>query len=359
MKKINIPVEKLNVIAFKLFLGMGLNEKDATYAADVLLETDRRGVDTHGVARLSFYYWCVRSGSVATDAHLHVLKDDTPYLMVDAGNGLGITMAPQAVDLAIQKAKEHGICVMGVQNSNHFGAAGYYTAKCVEQGFISMVCSNSGPTMAPIGGKDKIHGNSPWSIAIPGGTRYPDPVMFDMACSEVARGKLETAEREGNPVPLGWGVDRYGEPCTDPTEILKNGSLLPFGGIKGYCITILVEALSSLLTFSSFGKGLNMSSGKMNTSHFVLLMDPRKFGDLSMYKNSIDEYVGSIKNSPLASGVEEIIVPGELEARKIQHRSKYGLDLDEAIVASLVEVGIKTGLLSEGQGFAEMMAWER
>jgi LDH2 family malate/lactate/ureidoglycolate dehydrogenase len=121
--------------------------------------------------------------------------------MVDADNGLGIVMAPQAVELAIRKAKERGSCVMGVQNSSHFGAAGYYTAKCVEQGLIAMVCSNSGPTMAPVGGRSRTLGNSPWSVGIPGGMRHPDPVMFDMACSEVARGKLETAEREANRLP--------------------------------------------------------------------------------------------------------------------------------------------------------------
>jgi LDH2 family malate/lactate/ureidoglycolate dehydrogenase len=186
--------------------------------------------------------------------------------------------------------------------------------------------------------------------------RHPDPVMFDMACSEVARGKLETAEREGKQVPLGWGIDGNGEPSTDPTEILKNGSLLPFGGIKGYCITILVEALSSMLTFSTFGKGIHMGE-RMNTGHFVLLLDPERFGDPVLYRNSIDEYVDSIKNAPLAPGAEEIIVPGELEARSIRNRTENGMQLDEAVASSLAEVAIKIGLLSEGQGFDDMLTW--
>ena len=356
MMKTTISITQLSSILFKLFSGMGYSDKEAAYAADILVETDRRGIDTHGVARMGFYHMCVETNRVKKDAKLHILRDDPPFLMVDADNGLGIIMAPQAVDLALQKAGEHGICVMGVQNSNHFGAAGYYTAKCANQGFVAMVCSNSGPIMAPIGGKDKVLGNSPWSIAIPGGIRHPHPLMFDMATSEVARGKFETAEREGKQVPLGWGVDKNGEPSTDPTEILKYGSLLPFGGIKGYCITILVEALSTLLTFSSFGKGLNMKD-RMNTSHFVLLMHPEKFGDLSLYKQSIDEYVDNIKNSSRASGVEEIIVPGEIETKAITYRTEHGIELDGAIAATLEEVAKKTGLLAENKGFEDVLTW--
>jgi len=266
-------------------------------------------------------------------------------------------MAPQAAELAIQRAQEHGICVMGVQNSNHFGAAGYYAAKCVEQGFISMVCSNSGPTMTPFGGKKSVLGNSPWSIAVPGGDRYPEPVMFDMACSEVARGKCETALREGTQVPLGWGVDKDGEPSTDPAAILKGGSLLPFGGVKGYCIAVMIEILSATLTFATSGKGTNMDRVVENTSHFILLLDPERFGDLELYMNSIDEYVDTIKNTALAAGVEEILIPGELEARSILDRNEYGMELDEEVASSLAKVAQEVGLLTEEQGFEEMLGW--
>ena len=356
MKKVNVSIEQLYKIVTKLFLGMGCNEEEAAYAAEVLVETDRRGVDTHGVARLGLYHFYLDSGRANKNASLKIISSDAPYLMVDADNGVGIIMAPQAVDLAIRKAEEQGCCIMGVRNSNHFGAAGYYAAKCADRGFVAIVSSNSPPTMAPFGGKALIHGNSPWSIAIPGGIRHTDPIMFDMACSEVSRGKLETAEREGKQMPLGCGIDGDGLPSTDPTEILKNGSLLPFGGIKGYCITMLVEVLSSLLTFSSYGKGLNMIDSK-NTGHFVLLMDPGRFGDISVFKASIDEYVDSIKNSPRAPGVEEIIIPGELEARAIRFHNKFGLDLDEGIAASLAEVAVKTGLLAAGRGFEDMLDW--
>jgi LDH2 family malate/lactate/ureidoglycolate dehydrogenase len=133
VKSIKVSMDQLSRIAFKLFAGMGLREKDAARAADVLVETNRRGVDTHGVARLGFYHWCVDTKRVNPRARLRILRDDPPFLMADAGNGLGIVMAPQALELAMEKAGERGICVMGVQNSSHFGAAGYYTAKCVER----------------------------------------------------------------------------------------------------------------------------------------------------------------------------------------------------------------------------------
>ena len=356
MNKITVSMEQLYKIAVKLFLASGYNEKDAAYAADVLVETDRRGVDTHGMTRLAFYHWSTTEGGINKNARLKILRDEPPFLMVDADNGLGIIMAPQAVELAIERAAEHGICVMGVQKSNHYGAAGYYAAKCVDKGFITMVSSNSPPTAAPYGGKEKVLGNSPWSMALPGGNRHPDPVMFDMACSEVSRGTCETAQREGRQIPLGWGIDINGEPSTDPAEVLK-GSLLPFGGIKGYCVTLLVEAFSSILTFASFGNGTDMAAGRHNTSHFVLLLDPAKFGDTATYKDGVDAYVENIKKTPLAPGAGEIIIPGELEARAIKHRTKHGRELDEAVAASLVDVAVKCGLLADDRGFEEMLAW--
>ena len=356
MKKVNVSIDQLNKIATKLFLGMGCNEEEATYAADVLVETDRRGVDTHGVARLGLYRYYLDSGRAKRNAKLKTISSDAPYLMLDADNGVGIIMAPQAVDLAIRKAEEWGCCIMGVRNSNHFGAAGYYAAKCADRGFVAIVSSNSPPTMAPFGGKVALHGNSPWSMAMPGGLRHTAPVMFDMACSEVSRGKLETAQREGMQAPQGWGIDGEGMPSADPAEILKNGTLLPFGGIKGYCITMLVEVLSSLLTFASYGKGLNMVDS-MNTGHFALLLDPSRFGDFSAYCASIDDYVDSIKGSPRAPGVGEIIIPGELEARAIRHHDEFGLDLDEGVAASLAEIAVKIGLLTAEQGFEDMLEW--
>ena len=354
MNKVNVSVDQLFKIVAKLFLGMGYSEQEAFFAADTLVETDRRGVDTHGVARMGLYHWSCDSGRVNKNAKIKIIKAESPYLMVDADNGLGVILAPQAVDLAIQKAEEWGCCVMGVRNSNHFGAAGYYAAKCVKKGFIAIVSSNSGPIMAPLGGKERIHGNSPWSVALPGGNRHTDPVMFDMACSEVSRGKLETAERERKQVPRGYGLDRDGLPSTEPTEILEYGTLLPFAGVKGYCITMLLEMLSSMLTFSSYGKGLNMKDSA-NTGHFVLLMDPRKFGDISIYRKSIDEYVDSIKNSPRAPGVGEIIVPGELEARAIRYHDEFGLNLDVDIAELLADIAVKLGLLAEGKGFADLL----
>ena len=358
MSKIMVSMDQLSIIANKLFVGMGYGEREAAYAADVLVETDRRGIDTHGMARLSFYYSSVGAeGKVNKNAKLIVLRDDPPYLMLDADHGLGVVMAPQAVELALGRAKENGCCVMGVQNSNHFAAAGYYAAKCAEEGFVALVCSNSPGIMAPLGGKMKLLGNSPWSVAVPGGNRHPEPVMFDMATSEVALGKLETAMREGVQVPPGWLVDGDGAQTTDPGAIFQGGSLLPFGGVKGYCITVLVEILSSLLTFASYGKGKNMGGGRDNTSHFALLLDPGRFGDPGAYKNSIDEYVDAIKNTPPAAGTEEIIVPGELETRSIKNRSERGMGLDEKVAADLADTARKIGLLADDQGFEDMLDW--
>ena len=360
MDTVTVSLDKLSTIVTRLFLGMGYGDRDAAYAADIMVETHRRGVDTHGVTRIPYYYGNVcAEGKVNKNAQLRIQRDEPPYLMVDADHGLGIIMAPQAAELAIRRAGEQGICVMGIQNSGHFGAAGYYAAKCVASGFISLVCSNSPPAVAPYGAKGRALGNSPWSLAIPGGKRRPDPVMFDMACSEVALGKLETAIREDRPIPYGWAIDKDGEPTTDPRSVLGGGGgcLLPFGGIKGYCITMLVEILSSMLTFASYGSEKNMGGATENTSHFILLLDPARFGDIGSFQDSMDQYVDRIKATPLAPGAEEIVIPGEIEARTIKARDAGGVALDEEVTASLAGVAKKCGLLTEDQSFADMMKW--
>jgi len=358
MKNYLVSGKQLLKISTKLFMGMGFTEKEAAYAADVLTETNLRGVDTHGMARVRLYNTLMNTeGRINKIAQLKIVRDEPPFLMVDADYGLGVIMAPQAAELAIQRASQQGICVMGIRNSGHFGAAGYYAAKCVQKGFISLVCSNSGATMAPYGAKVKFLGNSPWSLAIPGGNRHPDPVMFDMACSEVARGKCETAVREGKQVPLGWGINQNGEPTTDPDAILKGGCLLPFGGIKGYCIALLVELLASMLTFASSECKKGVGGVHENVGHFILLLNPARFGNLDEFKNSIDDYVDQVKALPRAAGVNEIIVPGELEARAIKNHSEKGVELDEGVVSSLVKIARERALLSESQGFEEMLAW--
>ena len=358
MSGYRVSVEQLTKIAIRLFIGMGYSEKDATLAADVLVETDRRGVDTHGLARMGLYNKLTGAeGRVNKNARLRIISETPPYLMIDADHGLGVIMAPQAVELAISRAAEHGACIMGVRNSGHFGAAGYYADKCVRKGFIALVSSNSPATMAPYGGIKEFHGNSPWSLAIPGGNRYPEPVMFDMACSEVSNGKIETAIRENRQVPIGWGIDKNGEPATDPAAIWQGGCLLPFGGVKGYCIALLLEMLSSMLTFASFGNSTNMGGNHENTSHFVLLMDPDKFGSPELYRESVDVYIDQIKAMPLASGVSEIIVPGELEARAITANKINGIYLDKEVADSLAEVARERRLLPAGQGFEKMLDW--
>ena len=354
----HISIQQLFKIVYKLFVAMGYDDADATYAADVLVETDRRGVDTHGVARLSFYNMVSNvENAVNKSAKLSIVRDEPPYIMVDGDCGLGIIMAPKAVEIAIDRAEKQGICVMGVRNAGHFGAAGYYADKCVRKGFVSLVCSNSGSIMAPHGGKEGFLGNSPWSIAVPGGNRHPDPVMFDMACSGVARGKIETALREGRQVPLGWGLDKDGNPTTDPKSILRGGCVLPLGGVKGYCITLLLEVLSSMLTFASFGNAKNFTGKHNDNSYFVLLLDPVKFGSLEMYRDSIDLYIDQLKSVPLAPDADEILFPGELEARAIKDRTAFGVELNEGVAASLAKVARGRGLLAQDRGFEDMLTW--
>lgn len=347
----------------KLFEGMGFNEEDAGYASRLITRTNMRGVDSHGLARVSMYYNLVKNGrQINISAPLEVIKDSGSALLLDAHKGLGIIMASRAVELAIARAKQTGICVCAVKNSGHYGAAGCYGSMAAEAGLMSIIMSNTGPSMAPIGGRTRVLGNSPWSMAMPGGNNHTAPIMFDMACSETSWGKCQNYVRANQEIPDGWGVDETGAVTHDPLRLLTKGALLPFGGIKGYCITVMVEMMAILLADSGYGSACGTASYTTDhpypesLGHTFIVIDPDKFCGMQAYRKSIDGYIDNLKQAPKADGITEIIVPGEIEAKAIVERRAKGMDVHAAIAADLVQVAVSIGLLPDGSTFENLLA---
>lgn len=245
---------------------------------------------------------------------------------------------------AISRAKSHGIAAVTVRNSNHFGTIMYFTRMAAKAGCVSVMTTNGGPGMPPWGGKKKLIGTNPWSIAAPGG-KYP-PLVLDMANTGVARGKIALAAQRGESIPEGWALTADGVPTTNAAEAFK-GVILPMAGHKGSGIGIMVDLLSGVLSGSGFLSGVNSPfffDKQSNCGHCLIVMDVEAFMPLAEFNGRAERFIEEIKNSPKAQGVDEIFYPGEIEVARERANRAEGITLPEEVLKDMAEVGKELGL---------------
>lgn len=354
--KITVSPLKLFNIAYKTFLALGMCEEDARLAADVLNVADRRGVDTHGLNRMYLYINQINGGAASVNVSIDVIKESPSTLFLEGNNSLGIVGAPKAMRMTVDKAKKSGICFTVLRHTGHFGAAAYYSLMAANEGLIGCVTSGGVPIMAPTGGRKGILNNLPVSIAFPAGTHYPYPVLVDMACSEVAGGKLELARRAGDEVPLTWFVDREGKPCSDPNEFFKSLALMPFGGAKGYCLAVMLDLLSSVMSGAGFDGDVTIDDTKeQNIGISFLAIDPSYFLPKNEFISALDRYTRMIKNCPPAVGVKEVLLPGEIEQMTTLKYDVEGVCFDKKLALELVALLKNNGVLLENAGIDELL----
>lgn len=349
MGTIKVDSKKLKEIAHKTFLHFGLSEEDALIAAEVLNSADRRGIDTHGLNRLRSYVTSIKRGKIDMKSDLTVIKDSISTILFDANNALGIVSSHKAMEECIKRAKETGICIVGVKNGGHFGIAGYYSLMAAKENMIGISISNSERIVVPFGGKKSILGNSPWSIAFPAGNRHKNPVLLDMACSEVSFGKIQLAKRDNKKVPLTWGVDENGDPTENVDDIYKSQGLLPFGGAKGYAITLVLEMLVTSLTGSGFGDDIGISkndSSKESLGQIMIAIDASKMRPLEELKSDIDNYIDYIKSCETKIGVSEIRIPGERTFRVEEEQEESGVDFNLKLAEDLLNFVKENNILN-------------
>jgi len=276
----------------------------------------------------------------------------TPAFVVDAGaiavidghNGVGQVLTMLATHEAIKRARAHGIGAVAVRNSNHFGTCMYYTRRVAAAGCVAMLTSNGGPAMAPWGGRKKIIGTNPWSVAAPVGTRAP--FVVDMAATGVARGKIYLARNKHLPIPLGWAINEAGEPTTDPQEAI-NGIILPMAEHKGYAIATMVDMLSGVLTGSGFLSAVHSpykTAEKSHCGHLMIAMNIAAFQPLDQFTARMEAFTDEIKAVPLAKGFNEVFYPGEIEDNNNATFRREGLALPEETMADLRRIATHTGL---------------
>lgn len=339
--------DQLLSFATRVYRELGVPEADATILADTLVQADLWGHQSHGVLRLSWYAARIQSGVMQAKTSPEYVVDAGALVVMDGRDGIGQVLASRAIRDAIRRAKKHGVGVVGLRNSNHFGTAMYYTLMAARAGCIGVLCTNASPAMSPWGGRKKTVGTNPWSIAAPAG-RHP-PMVVDIANTAVARGKVYLAKQKGVPIPLGWALNAIGEPTTDPAEAI-DGIILPMAEHKGYAIAMMMDVLSGVLTGSAFGSAVNgpyQFDKRSGCGHLMIVMNIDAFQPLSVFNERMELLIQATKAVPLAEGFEEVFYPGELEAINETKNRKEGIQLPDDTIADLRKMANTVGLESQ------------
>jgi LDH2 family malate/lactate/ureidoglycolate dehydrogenase len=340
----------------EVFMHLGVPEKDAEQASDVLARADLRGIDSHGVARLRTYVDMFKIGRINPKPNIKIIREKKSVATVDGDSGLGLVVGPKANEIAMDKAAQFGSGWVSVCNTNHYGIASYYSLKALERDMIGWSMTNSSRIVVPLWGAERRLGTNPIAIAFPG---YKNPpIVIDLATSVVAFGKVEIAKRAGKMIPEGWVIDKDGNTSTDP-EAVYGGGLLPLGatremgGHKGYCLSAMVDILSCVLSganwgpfappFALFEEAPKASVGK-GIGHFFGAMEIDGFEDVEIFKKRIDHWIEVFRATKPVPGQEAVLIPGDPEYASEKHRSREGIPIIAAVVDDLAHISKETGV---------------
>jgi L-2-hydroxycarboxylate dehydrogenase (NAD+) len=336
----------------RFFTKLNVPQSDAETAAEVLLSADLRGVDSHGIIRLNTYYGDrLRKGLIDPLTPVTVLNETAVSLALSAGNGMGQVVSKRAMLSCIEKARQSGMAMVTVRNSNHYGIAGYYAMMALKYDMIGISFTNSQPLVAPTYGRKALVGTNPIAVAVPAANERP--YVLDMATSIVPIGRVTVYDKAGKPIPEGWGIDSDGRVTTNPAAVLKGGALMPLGGIdlmrgyKGYGLGVMVDIFSGVLSGSAFlGEVGHPSSNNpaANVGHFFAAIRPDIFRPLDEFKADMDAMIHELKDSPKAAGQERIYIHGEKEFERAERYISEGVPLLVPVVNSLKEAGAQIGV---------------
>lgn len=336
---LKVNAEQLKRYCTDILIAAGIPSVEADVIADNLVDANTIGVDSHGVTRLADYLKHLDEGKIETKTKLTLERETATTALFNAHNGWGQYAGKIAMETAIEKAKKHGSAIVGVKNSNHFGTASYFSRMAAEQGCLGISMTNASPIMVPWGAKKPTLGTNPIAIAVPAD---PNPVILDMATSTVARGKINLAAKNGEPIPEGWAVDEHGEPTTDAKEALK-GFLLPFGA-KGSGLAMMIDIMTGVMTGAMFGANVPRmydDPEPQQLGHLFIVFHIEAFMPLDQFKRRMDERIKQTIESPPSKGFDRVLMPGDLEQETKQRRLAEGIPLSEAIFAELKQLGEK------------------
>ena len=347
-----VPWQLMNDFMVDVFKAYGVPQEDAEICADVLLESDRRGIESHGCNRFKpIYLDRIKNGTLLPKTEIEILNETETTCVMDAHDGMGMVASYHMMNKLIEKANKYGMAGGAICNSTHYGIAGYWTGMAEKAGMIGVSGTNARPSVAPTNGIDNMMGTNPLTWTIPTDEEFP--FIFDCATSTIQNGKIEFYARSGKQTPPGLVVDREGNTMTDSAQILRDlrsgqAALLPLGGIgettggyKGYGFTTIVEILSAAFTGGPFMKALNGKDEEGNNcmyhlGHFFFVINPAFFMGLDIFKKTAGDICRGLRNSTVAPGAERIYTAGEKEYESWLDRKDKGVPVGESIQKEII-----------------------
>jgi L-2-hydroxycarboxylate dehydrogenase (NAD+) len=353
------PFESLHTFALSVFKKIGCSDSDAHLASKVLLSADLRGIDSHGLARLSGYVRLWEANRINAKPAIKIVHESPSTAVVDGDGGLGLVVAPKAMEIAIEKAKQCGTGWVSVQHSNHFGIAGYHAMMALEHDMIGIAMTNASPLVAPTFSIERLLGTNPIAVAIPAG-KQPHFVA-DMATTTAANGKLEILQRKSKEAPLGWIQNKDGKPSTNPHELKDGGALIPLGSDfehgshKGYGLGSIVDIFSAVLSGANYGPWVPPfvsflappadPVGK-GIGHFFGAMRVDAFRPAEEFKAHMDKWITRFRSAKTIEGQPRVLIPGDPEREFNEIRIKEGIPINPKVVDDLKELAGKFNLSS-------------
>src|SRR5882672_1535768 len=342
---------------FEIFQRMGCPEDQARQATDALLSADLRGIDSHGVARLSGYVRLWEAKRINAKPDIRIVHESPSTAVVDGDSGLGLVIAPRAMEIAIEKARQCGTGWVAVKNSNHFGIAGYHAMKALQHDMIGMAMTNASPLVAPTFSVERLLGTNPICVAIPA-DKQP-PFVADFATTTAANGKLEILQRKNKNAPLGWIQKKNGDPSTNAHELKDGGALIPLGSDrehgshKGYCLGAWVDIFSAVLSGANYGPWVPPFVSFLSPpadpvgdgiGHFFGAMRVDAFRPAEDFKKHMDNWISRFRSAKTVDGQARVLIPGDPEREFEILRRKQGVPLDVKVVEDLKQLGEKFGV---------------
>lgn len=354
--------DKLFELAVEVFRRYGFSDDDSHKIADVILTSDRLGIESHGVNRLTLYPFGLDIGRIKKDAKMEVVEDSLCCAVIDAHDGMGQLAGIMGMELAMKKAKQYGVGMVSVRNSNHYGIAGYYSRMAAKEGFMGVSMTNAEALVVPTFAKEPMIGTNPIAITIPA---EPHPFHMDFSTSVMTCGKMEVYAKIGHTLKPGMLVDENGVCSTDPNKFLEIrdnksnpahtektlGGIMPmggegmdFGGHKGYGMALLVDIMCAVMSHGAVSKKVRVTKDKEKCCHFFMVIDYSNFGDKAETTRLLSEYMQSMRDAEPAEGQERVYVHGDKEAMAEQDVLAHGVGINPATYAEIEKYCTKLGI---------------
>jgi L-2-hydroxycarboxylate dehydrogenase (NAD+) len=341
-----VQAAPLRAFLVRAFQVVGVSGSDAATIAELMVASDLRGTDTHGVIRLPMYINRIRGGGTNIKPNIRVISEKPSAALVDGDNGMGHLVMRYAAQVAIDKAKKTGVGWVGAYMSNHAGAAAPYAMMTLDHDMIGIyLASGSVNHLPPWGSSELLLGTNPIAVAIP--AQDEPPVVLDMSPAVAAFGKVKLIAQRGEPMPVGWMIDREGKPLTDPKRA-DDGFLVPIGEYKGYGLALIIGMLSAMLNRAAFGTDIfdahQDQTRPTNTGQAICAIAIETFMPVDVFKREVDRHVRNIRNAKRLPGVERIYIPGEQSHAKLLERTRNGVPMPKSLRDSLDKVAQELGI---------------